>query len=166
MAVERDATTLAEILETTKKNIELVVRPLTEQIVFSLGDAGAHILQLNIHGNSRNLCAEDGCGGTVDMTAGRFRSIISAGGAVNIDAIVICSPNQPQQYIGHEFAYPEVTGFHVICIETERLSDDPGAKQFLYGFYQSIMKGHPFTTAVRNGKERVEKSEEVPHSFY
>jgi len=29
----------------------------------------------------------------------------------------------------------------VICIETERLSQDVGAQTFLFGFYQTLMKG-------------------------
>eukprot|EP00656_Telonema_subtile_P015821 TRINITY_DN18320_c0_g1_i1.p1 TRINITY_DN18320_c0_g1~~TRINITY_DN18320_c0_g1_i1.p1 ORF type:complete len:289 (+),score=52.73 TRINITY_DN18320_c0_g1_i1:185-1051(+) len=160
-AVQRDAKTLADILETTKKNIELVVRPLTEQIIYSLAESGAHILHLNIHGSKRNLCAEDGCGGVVDLTVGRFRSIISAGGVVNIDAVVICSPNQPHMHIGREFAALEIPGFHVVCVETERLTDDPGARNFLLGFYQSVMKGHPVTMAVKNGKDRVEACTDV-----
>lgn len=160
-AVQRDAKTLADILETTKKNIELVVRPLTEQIICSLGESGAHILQFNIHGTNRNLCAEDGCGGVSELSAGRFRSLISAGGVVNIDAIVICSPNQPHMHIGHEFASLEIPGFHVVCVETESLTEDPGARNFLLGFYQSVMKGNPVTMAVRNGKDRVEASLEV-----
>ena len=120
------------------------MRPLTEHIVMALGEAGAHILQLNIHGNKRNLCAEDGCGGVIDMAAGRFRSVISAGGVVNIDCVVICSPNQPAApgNIGSEFAAAAtgIPGFHVVCIETERLAEDEGARNFLLAFYQSMMK--------------------------
>lgn len=136
-AVGNDADCLGGVLEKTKKMIELVVRPLTDKGFRALGEAGAHILHLNIHGNHKGLAAEDGCGALTPLHVQSFRSVITSGGFVNIEIIIICSPNQPATNIGQEFhelgvtvgagsgGEPGTTGraaFHVICIETERLS--------------------------------------------
>jgi len=51
--------------------------------------------------------------------------------------------------------------FHVICIETEKLSQDKGAQTFLFGFYQTLMKGQPVQFSVQKGKEHLLASPEV-----
>jgi hypothetical protein len=86
------------------------------------------------------------------------------------------SPNQPATSIGLEFQELGVTvgsgvggeagsagraAFHVICIETEKLAADKAAQTFLFGFYQTLMKGQPVQYAVDRGKEMLLYSQEV-----
>jgi len=78
-AVANDADCLGGVLEKTKKMIELVVRPLTDKGFRALGEAGAHILHINVHGNHKGFAAEDGCGSLTPLNVGNFRSIITSG---------------------------------------------------------------------------------------
>lgn len=173
-AVGADADALGGILEKTKKMIELVVRPLTDRGFRNLGEAGAHILHINVHGNHKGFAAEDGCGGLTPLSVQSFKNIITSGGFVHIEIIIVCSPNQPAQNIGlelHELGISQGAGvggdtpgraaFHVVCIETEKLAQDAGARTFLFGLYQSLMKGHPVQYSVEQGKKQVINSPEV-----
>jgi len=175
-AVGADADCLGGLLDKTKKMIELVVRPLTDKGFRMLGEAGAHIVHLNIHGNHKGFAAEDGCGSLTPLNVSSFRSVITSGGFINVEIIVICSPNQPSTTIGQEFHDLGISvgsgvggesgsggraAFHVICIETEKLSEDKGAQTFLFGFYQTLMKGQPVQFAVDAGKKQLLYSTEV-----
>jgi len=170
-AVNADAECLStQILEKTKKMIELVVRPLTDMGFRRIAQAGAHILHINIHGSHKSFAAEDGCGGLVPLNVQSFRSLITSGGFVNIELLVLCSPNQPASNIGQEFQELGIqpgagvggdgsssgrAAFHILCIETEKLSSDPGAQTFLFAFYQTLMKGQPVQHSVDAGKQTV-----------
>jgi len=124
----------------------------------------------------KSFAAEDGCGGLVPLNVQSFRSLITSGGFVNIELLVLCSPNQPASNIGQEFQELGIqpgagvggdgsssgrAAFHILCIETEKLSSDPGAQTFLFAFYQTLMKGQPVQHSVDAGKQTVMGSMQV-----